>query len=156
MDLKLQWGPAGSDLVLENGDLAADRGLVTAVLLSLYSDGTAPLERGLPLLEQDRRGYWAEEPGDPYGSLLWLLLRAKATAESAALGRDYAQAGLSWLEREGIARTVEVAAVYRAGGVLALDVKLTRGTARRWASLWDAVLELRLSLSGSLLQVTLT
>ncbi len=156
MDLKLSWGPAGSDLVVEKGDLAADRGLVTAVLLSLYSDALAPEESALPLLEQDRRGYWAEAAGDPYGSLLWLLMREKATAESAARAQDYARAALSWLERQGIAKTVEAQAEYRSGGVLFLDVKITRGTARRWASLWDAVLELRLSLTGSLLQVTLT
>jgi len=153
MDARLAWGVDGGDLVLEAGDLATDESLVTPVLVSLFSDGLAPLDPGANPLEQDRRGYWGEAAGDPYGSQVWTLARAKATAQTAARARELFAEGLAWLQRQGIAARVDVETSYRAQGVLDVRVRLYRGTARRWAALWDATLALRLTEPGLLLQV---
>jgi len=153
MDARLAFGPDGADLVLEQGDLARDEGLVTAVIISLLSDGLAPAETDTPLLDQDLRGYWAEANGDPYGSLLWTLGRAKATQATLARARELAEEALAWLVRQGIASSVSATTEYVRPGVLKIDVRLVRGLARRWASLWDATAAQALSTRGLLLQV---
>lgn len=154
MDLRISWGDAGADLSLEDGDLAVDEGLVTPALVSLFSDGLAELDQSLPPLEQDRRGYWAQDPSDPYGSLLWTLQREKVTRETAARAKDYAEKALAWLVQQGIARSVVAESQYLPGQVLSLDVQITRGTARRWASLWEAVEQARIRTGGLLLQLS--
>lgn len=153
VDLALSWSPDGADLVIENGDLSLDDTLLPAVLVSLFSDGRAPTREGTPVLDQDLRGYWGEESGDPYGSLLWTLWRDKATRETAARARESAEVALAWLVSSGIARSVEVEASYIAQGVLLLQVRLARGSARRWASLWATAPFLDVSWPGLRLTV---
>lgn len=153
MDARVVFGPSGGDVALEAGDLAADEGLVTGVVLSLLSDGRAPGSDEAPELSQDLRGYWGEDPADPYGSLLWTLGRSKATRETLARARELVEGSLAWLKASGIASAVEVTAAYGPGGVLAIDVRLVRGPSRRWASLWSATLDQSLSAGGLLLSV---
>ncbi|MEO1700319.1 MAG: phage GP46 family protein [Planctomycetota bacterium] len=125
---------AGGDVVLEDGDLARDGGIVSAVLVSLLCDARAP-----EVAPEGQRGYWADrEPESaPVGSLLWLLERAKQTTETLARARDYAERALEWLVTEGIASSVRAVASYPRRGWLVLDVEVTRGAARRWEALWD-------------------
>jgi phage gp46-like protein len=155
MDARLVYGPDGVDVDVVAGDLAVDEGLLTAVVISVLSDSRAPADDGRPLLEQDLRGYWGEAPGDVYGSLLWTVTRQKATAQTASRARETVEASLAWMVAQGVARSVVVDASYRAPGVLQLDVTLTRGTARRWASLWDATAAAAFAAQGVLLQVHL-
>jgi phage gp46-like protein len=154
VDLELSWGPGGGDLILESGDLSDSGGVVTAVLLSLFSDAKVPADDSRPLLDQDLRGYWAEVAGDSYGSSLWLLDRAKATAASAALAADSATSALQWLKTEGIAASASASASYLSDGTLQLAVSLTRGTSKKWASLWTDAEALLLRSEGLLLQVS--
>ena len=151
MDVRLAFGVDGADLVVDSGDLVRDEGLVTAVVVSLLSDGLAPALPDVPLLEQDRRGYWAEQAGDPYGSLLWTL--KKDTAAERARARELVASSLAWLTDQGIASSVEVETSRKAPGSLQIDVVLVRGLARRWASLWDATAAQALTVPGLLLQV---
>lgn len=154
MDLELSWGTGGGDLILEAGDLSDQGGIVTAVLVSLFSDALAPADDTRPLLEQDRRGYWAEVPGDTYGSFLWQLDRAKSTSETAAKAAGSASAALDWLLTAGIAASVSASASYLADGTLSLVVNVTRGTSKKWASLWTDAETLLLRSEGLLLQVS--
>ncbi|MEO1700316.1 MAG: phage GP46 family protein [Planctomycetota bacterium] len=125
---------AGGDIRLEGGDLVLDEGIVSAVLVSLLCDARAP-----EVSPERQRGYWADRDpeGAPLGSLLWLLERGKQTAETAARARDYAERALEWLVTEGIASSVNAVASFPRQGWLVLDVEIVRGTARRWAALWD-------------------
>lgn len=148
MDLALSWSPDGADLVLADGDLSLDETLLPAVLASLFSDGRAPTRDGTPALDQDLRGYWGEAAGDPYGSLLWTLWREKTTSETAARAREAAQSALAWLVSSGIARAVEVSASYVGSGILLLEIRIARGTARRWASLWARPPSLQITWPG--------
>jgi phage gp46-like protein len=74
MDIALVWDPAKrrADLALAGGDLAADNGLTTSVILSLFCDRRAADDDVLPddavdlngrLVRQgagDRRGWWGD------------------------------------------------------------------------------------------------
>lgn len=121
------------DIALEGGDLVLDEGLVSAILVSLFSDARVPGQR-----PEDQRGFWGDAREDPIGSQLWLLERAKATQETAAAAADHARRALRWLVREGIAQDVRATASYIRQGFLALEIVIERGTARRWTALWEA------------------
>ncbi|VUX47847.1 conserved hypothetical protein [Candidatus Defluviicoccus seviourii] len=153
-DLALRYDPAlgAFDLVLDpvTGDLVTDDGLETAVTLSLFTDRRAQEGDALPggapaQYNGDRRGWWGDAltADAPLGSRLWLLSREKTLAETAARARTYAQEGLAWLRRAGIAERVDVVATaVPAESRIELDVVVTRpeGGARveyRWRNLWE-------------------
>lgn len=135
-DVALVLGPAGGDLVLEDGDLRHDEGLASAVMLSLFTDAR---EEGATALEgADVRGWWAQDDGDPYGSLLWTLAREKTTGEYFARVRQHAAAALGWLVTDGYAERVEIDASLLSPGHVLLSVRLVRGRAKRGAAAWAA------------------
>lgn len=139
-DLSFLLDENGSDLELELGDLKTDEGLVSAVLVSLWSDARARADDDPPDGSDDPRGYWGEETGDDYGSRLWLYDRSKRTPETANDVREAAATALRWLVAEEIASEVRVET--SRGGTLQeirLDVEIVRGSSKIWASLWDAV-----------------
>jgi len=93
-------------------DLVADKGLSTAVLISLFTDARAKDDDILPDVLTtdnfpDRRGWWADETSerqsDSVGSRLWLLSRAKSTIENLRSAEKYAKEALQWMVDEGIA-----------------------------------------------------
>lgn len=47
-DAALNWYDFGADIKVENGDLLADQGLATSVLISLFTDARSPSEKLLP------------------------------------------------------------------------------------------------------------
>ena len=136
------------DLVTNETDLEVDDGLSTAVLISLFSDARASDDRTVPIADQDLRGWWGEETGEAFGSLLWLLAREKETPETLARARSAARDALQWLVNGGIAREVRVDASYPRRGFLELDITIVRGTSTRWARLWEATRE-QVRASGS-------
>lgn len=154
-DILIEVDEDGPDFVLKDGDLALDLGLSTAVLLSLFVDRRADPEDLLGSTDNDPRGWWGEDVGDRWGSRLWLLDRAKATSDSAALGREAALQALAWLVEEGIAELVDAQVEIQPGGFLAIQVTITRGRARRWDSLWASVErgEAVRSLAGSTVRI---
>ena len=137
LDVAIRLTDGVADIAIASGDLAIDRGLTTAVLVSLFSDGRAPADADLPGAPGDVRGYWAESSADRFGSLLWLLTRALATQETLTRAKTYCEQALAWLEREGIAAGVDVAASYGPAKQLSLEIKIRRGSAEQWAQLWD-------------------
>lgn len=139
-DLAFRLDEAGSDLQIELGDLKTDEGLVSAVLVSLWSDARARADDSIPDGGDDVRGYWGQETGDDFGSRLWLYDRSKMGAATENEVREAAQSALRWLVAEEIASEVTVQT--SRGGTrheIRLEVEITRGTSRIWASLWDAV-----------------
>ncbi|MEZ6004713.1 MAG: phage GP46 family protein [Planctomycetota bacterium] len=133
MDAILLTSDTGGDLALEPGDLVQDRGLQSAVLLSLFTN--ARDDQADP--GTDPQGWWGDTDGDEWGSLLWQLQRAKLTEELIERARQSAEASLQWLLEDGIASQIDVAAErYELNG-LALSVRIHRGNAPEWAHLWD-------------------
>ncbi len=119
--------PPRFDIAIENGDLAADDGLRTAILLSLFLDRRA--EDDDEIDDDDRRGSWQdqylENPNDKQGSRLWLLKREKETAATLQRARTYAEEALRWLVDDGIARKIETEAEWVARGVLGVTLTVT-------------------------------
>lgn len=139
-DLTFRLDENGSDLELELGDLKTDGGLVSAVLVSLWSDARARADDDIPDGGDDVRGYWGQETGDDYGSRLWLYDRSKMGSDTENDVREAAASALRWLVAEEIAAEVRVETSM--GGTLheiLLEIEIVRGDAKIGASLWDAV-----------------
>lgn len=131
-----------ADLLQDNGNLATDECLETAVLLSLFTDGLAQADDGLP--QAARRGWWgdafADVDGDSIGSRLWLLV-AKPGGNTLARAREYAEEALAWLVEDGVASSVVVAAELGLPGFITLSVEIVRpdATAPRFKRTWEVV-----------------
>jgi phage gp46-like protein len=108
------------DLLLDPwAGLGVDRGLATAVIVSLFSDRRARQDDRLPGGADDRRGWWGDAmpprdgtsqvmQGDRIGSRLWLLEREKVTRETLARAKDYVAEAVAWMVRDGLARRIDV------------------------------------------------
>lgn len=133
-------------------DLASDQGLETAVILSLALDRLATADDALPDGSGDRRGWWGDALMDPardgtpdrIGSRLWLLVRAKQTAETLVRAKAYCAEALQWLIDDGVAAQIDVVAQYQGLGFLAIGITVSRVAAaggaadRRFDLVWNA------------------
>lgn len=117
------------DLALSGFLLAEDEGLVTAVIISLFTDRQANPDDTLPN-GKHRRGWWGDDfagtPGDKIGSRLWLNESAKQLGSVLIKDREYAQEALQWLVDDGVASRVDVAASNPRSGVRALTIEIHR------------------------------
>lgn len=132
----------GGDLVLDYGDLALEDGLITAVLISLFTDRRAEPGDVLPDAASGPRGWWGDglnKDGDLIGSRLWLLEREKVTPETRQRYEDYARESLAWLLTDGLAKAVDVSAAWGQGGLLILSVDITRpdNVHVKYSHTWD-------------------
>ena len=130
MDLVLEWGLAGADLVIEDNDLALGDGLEGAVLLSTYLDARAEDGDTLPDGETDRRGWWGDAfptvEGDRIGSRLWLLARSTQTQALAKRAESYEREALACLTEDRVSDSVEVTPSFPRAGMLGLEVEITK------------------------------
>lgn len=129
-DIRTVFRDFAGDLEISGGALAADDGLETAVVISLFTDRRAEPGDPLPDAGADRRGWWgdalADVPGDRIGSRLWLLAREKQTQATLARAREYAAEALRWMIEDGVARAVNVTAEIVRDGVLGLGIEIVR------------------------------
>jgi phage gp46-like protein len=130
------------DIVIENGDLKADNGLETAVLISLFSDRRADIEE-LPKGDTNLKGWWADLISDKItdliGSKLWLADRAKMETELLPLLEDYVRDALNWMIEDGIAQSVEVIATQNDSQSATLSVTINKpdGDNIPFKFIWD-------------------
>ncbi len=150
--LKIVYTDSGFDLVNEDGRLQTEDGLQTAVILSLFTDARASADElaAAGLAASQNRGSWQDDypetEGDVFGSLLWLLARAKRTDETLARAKGYAERALSWLVADDVAQRVTVSTSwYGRTGLLVVAVEIERAATPRWRRVWDAI-------SGELLE----
>lgn len=130
----------GADVVVENGDLRADDGLATAVLIALFTDARAPSYDVLPAGVSSLRGWWGDSDAEEEtGSLLWLVSREKMLPETAEKVREWATDALRWLVDEEIAESYNVQTQLIKLYYLQITIKINRGNAQRYDYLWDAV-----------------
>jgi phage gp46-like protein len=122
--------PPSMDWQLAGGSLAADDGLESAVIISLFTDRRAHDDDSLPDDSGDRRGWWGDsynpDSKDRIGSRLWLLSREKQLPAVLARAQDYAEEALAWLVADGVAGRVTVNASNPRMGLLALDIAIDR------------------------------
>lgn len=101
-----------ADLRLQDGDLALDTGLGSAVAISLFSDARAKDGPWNGL--DDPKGWWAENIDNPtrrpdrFGSRLWLLRRAKTIPETRQRIESEIRDALAWMITDGIVRHIDV------------------------------------------------
>lgn len=143
------------DVVLDGAGLAVDRGLETAIAVSLFTDRRADPDDVLPDPAGTRRGWWGDvvpptvdgtpAEGDLIGSRLWLLSREKIVPETIARARTYAREALQWLIDDGVAARVDVDVQAKPGGVLALAITVHRpdGSAANYDYAWTGQAENR-------------
>jgi len=115
------------DIQLLPGDVAADNGLETAVLISLFSDARATDDMIKPEdRDGDLRGYWGDLGTESTGSLLWTIKRAKQLQSVAAAARGYAQDALQWMITDKIAERIIVETSYPERGVMLIEIWIYR------------------------------
>ena len=118
-----------ADFQLVKGQLDTSEVLATWVIASLFSDRRADPSDQLPPEVKDRRGWWgdsyADNPGDLFGSRLWLLARARSDSNLPNVARGYILEALQWLIDDGIASKVEAECAFPVGTQSRLDALVT-------------------------------
>ena len=148
-DIQIKWNSTDykGDFIFDGeGDLSTDKGLETAVIISLFTDRRADGEE-LPPKEKSKRGWWgdsiADIPNDKIGSKFWLLSREKELQEVAVRARQYTLEALQWLIDTKIANKIEVDSELLGNGMLGLQIRIYRPgktelTEYRYNYNWDA------------------
>jgi phage gp46-like protein len=126
----------------EDGGLGEGDELLTAILISLYTDRRVDASEAPP--GGDRGGWWGDafpdELGeeDPIGSRLWLLERGVTTPDAVIRARAYALEALAWMEADGIASAIEVVSMRNGRGRIDLAISLTPTEGARRTYLLEA------------------
>lgn len=132
-------------VILEDGDLQSDKGLETAVTISLFTDARVTDEE-LPQGADSKRGWFGDMfpdvDGDKIGSKIWTLARSKRLTETLRRTEDYAKQALKWMIDDGIAQAVTAVASFDgevSEGRWKLEVVITRPSGRdfKYKVLWD-------------------
>ena len=128
MTIRVNWHlPAGGDIEIEHNGLSSDEGLVSLVLICLFTDARAADSDEIPDGTDDRRGWPGDSFSDfPWGSKLWLIEREKLTEAVRLRAENYANLSMQPLIRYGYARAVQVIATIPRMNWLALSIVLTR------------------------------
>lgn len=152
-DLGLVWSnvDGAADVQLIDIDLASDRGLLTATVLSLFLDKRAQDDDVPPSGDAtDRRGWWADEfsdvEGDKWGSWLWLLDRSKGTNDTLQKAKKYVADCLQWMVDDKVCSSVttDVSFLDSPAGLLIsgqVDRPGKDPVSFRYAHVWDHVTE---------------
>lgn len=129
MTIGLSWQNLLSrgDITVQHDGLSLDDGLVTLVLICLFTDTRADADDEIPDGSGDPRGW----PGDtfsdsPWGSKLWLLEREKLTEAIRLRVEDYAILSMQPLLRAGYARNATVTATIATSDRINFIVTLSR------------------------------
>lgn len=131
-----------ADVTYSDGQLVTEPGLITAILISLYTNKRDPSRP-----QGDQGGWWGtalDEPGDEMGSLLWTLARELPTERTRQRAEVYAFDSLAWMVTDGIAETVVVTAEWQrptpnvARLTLAVDIKRPKSAAIERLGVWEA------------------
>ena len=119
--------------------LVTGEDLLTAVLISLFTDAQADPDDTIPDGTDNPRGWW----GGVIGSKLWLRLRSKALPATSALVKHDIEQALAWLVSDGVAAAVEVSTEWIARTALGVRIVIRRndGTIRALAfsNLWETI-----------------
>lgn len=122
-DITLAWNSAvrHADWMQNGALLATGNDLVSAIIISIFSDRRAEPGDVIPDGSNDPRGWWAD--GDvPIGSRMWLLRRAKQTLTTLQLAYDYLAESLQWLIDDGVVGTFEIKTQWVRTGMLGAQI----------------------------------
>ena len=138
---------SGSDIEYKNGDLVREEGLVTAVLISLYTDRRASKDDEIDN-QNDKRGWWgdlAPETGDRIGSKLWQYERSTSSQSNITKIKQAIENCLQWMIDDGVAKKIIVslekfgeAGNYRLGAAISIYKSDGTETTVKFDDLWEA------------------
>lgn len=119
-DISIAWSPAISrgDWTLRGSQLQSGNDLVTAVLLSIFTDRVANPDDLIPDGTGDPRGWWGDDPRAPIGSRLWLLSRSKQTTTTLSRAQGYIAECLKWLIDDGVVARFDISTEWMRSGQL--------------------------------------
>jgi len=150
-DIRVAWDPAElvGDWVLTGSVLDTSKELVTALAVSIFTDGLAFADDIIPDGTNDRRGVWCDldaaeiHDATPSGSRLWLLSREKHTERTRARAEQYVVECLAWLRTKGVATDYTVTAYWFGTGRLGIEIEVIRrgreNIAVRFEPLWREI-----------------
>jgi phage gp46-like protein len=124
-DIATRWNTKRGDWWLDGDELAAGHELVTAVLISLFTDRVATPDDVVPdasRKSRDPRGWWGDTAPYPIGSRLWLLERAKRTPGTLALAQGYIAEALKWMVDDHAASKIDVGVEWTRGNTLGAQI----------------------------------
>jgi phage gp46-like protein len=137
-DIRVNFENNIGDVAVRAGDLEAETGLETAVIISLFTDAR----------DQGERGHWADAlTGERTGSKLWRLEREKLTPIVARKHEEAAKEALAWMVQDNIAKSVNVTAEIQSPDRINLLIEITRPNdkveAFRFNDIWNEQSKLR-------------
>ena len=145
-DTSTIWLPAlgRGDWLQQGAVLQTGNDLQTAILISIFTDRLADTDDVIPDGSGDPRGWWGDLGEQyPIGSRLWMLSRAKHTAATAALAKDYIAEALKWLIDDGVVAKFDIDVQWMAGSQLGASVTAYRidgsTVAMNFASVWTGI-----------------
>ena len=101
-DISTIWNSTNGDWQLSGKSLASGKDLLTAVVISLFTDRQAEPDNPISDGTDDLRGWWGDTGSDRIGSRLWLLERSKRTQATLQLAQGYIAEALQWLIDDGV------------------------------------------------------
>lgn len=117
-----------ADVTLDGPDLKGGDDLISAVVISVFSDRRAASDDRTE--GPYRGGWWGDSfpdvEGDRIGSRLWLLAREKQTDETLTRAREYVLESLDWMLADGAARAVEVETAWIREQVMGCGIEITK------------------------------
>jgi phage gp46-like protein len=128
-DIATLWDAGGirGNWSIVNGSLVGNQDLVTAVVLSVFTDAEAPADAKIPDGTIYRRGWYGDDTDDVrMGSLLWLYVRRKVTADLVPAIRRTLIDCLQWMIADGVIASVNVDVQLNAPNFVAAKITLNR------------------------------
>jgi phage gp46-like protein len=114
-NLRGDWSQSGAALQA-GGDV------VSAILISLFTDRVANSDDVIPDGTTDPRGWWADDAKYPIGSRLWLLEREKQLDSIPQRAKDYCREALKWMLDDGVVAKFDIAAQWVRDSFLGVQV----------------------------------
>lgn len=111
-DIATIWGPDGTmgDWSMSGPLLLAGGDLVTALLISLFTDRISNADDAITDGSGDPRGWWGDAGQSyPIGSRLWLLERARLNRATAINAKNYITEAVQWMIDDGVVEKFDVA-----------------------------------------------
>ncbi len=137
------------DITYQAGDLVREKGLSTAVLISLLTDRRASTDDVIDD-PTDKKGWWGDlvpDVGDRIGSKLWQHERSKTTNADQIKIRKAMEESLQWMIDDGVAKKIiitterfGVAGNYRLGATIKIYKTFGGEEVIKFDDLWEAQL----------------
>ncbi|ANU36276.1 phage GP46 family protein [Vibrio scophthalmi] len=88
--------------------ITSQEGMTHAVLQSIYNHGESTQNDRSRMSDNKRGGSWSHELLPVVGSRDWTLTREKLTEQTLSLAKRFYEEALSWLIKQGYAKSVDV------------------------------------------------